>query len=246
MSGDKDREDGRAVAGPPERGGGHATPAGNASNTRLDTTPADRETILLRRRLFVASALAGISTVGCDKINPFQPCLSPVPVPPSDAAVAASSGSAGPVAQTTQPVLSRATQKIVGVATADVLLRSKTATLLRVNAKDFVQGDASAERFFGYQVQATGRALSERQLRELARLLLDDASYGPDEKAVCDNSECYGLRAQHAAETVALLFVFPCNRVAFLRRASRDGKLTPGEYFDPVASAIRRMLRGAF
>lgn len=241
MSGDKDREDVRAVVGPPRR---DATPAGNASNTRRDTTPTDHETILLRRRSFVASALAGISAVGCDKINPFQPCLSPVP--PSDAAVAASSGSAGPVAHTTQPVLSHATQTIVGVATADVLLRSKTAALLRVSAKDFVQGDASAERFFGYQVQATGRALSEPRLRELARLLLDDASYGPDEKAVCDNSECYGLRAQHAAETVALLFVFPCNRVAFLRRASGDGKLTPGEYFDPVASTVRRMLRGAF
>jgi len=36
----------------------------------------DRETILARRRFFVASAIASVVATGCDKVTP-QPCLEP-------------------------------------------------------------------------------------------------------------------------------------------------------------------------
>jgi len=39
----------------------------------------DRSQILARRRLFVASALAGVVVAGCDQIAP-KPCLEPPPV----------------------------------------------------------------------------------------------------------------------------------------------------------------------
>ena len=39
----------------------------------------DRQTIIARRKVFIASALAGIAATQCD--NPFTTCLSP-PVPP--------------------------------------------------------------------------------------------------------------------------------------------------------------------
>ncbi len=203
----------------------------------------------MRRRTFVASALAGLSTTACDKINPFQPCLSPVPVTggagPGAAATSASPPASAAGSTATQPVLSKAVTKIVGRGTADTLLRAKDREVFRVNAKDFVQGSSTADRLFGYKIEKKGRSLTDTEMRTLARLLLAESSYGPDEKYLCDNSESYGLRVKHAAEVVELLFTFPCNRVAFLRRAKADGKLTPGEYMDPVGRRVRDLLRAA-
>ncbi|MCA9596163.1 MAG: hypothetical protein KC776_22770 [Myxococcales bacterium] len=41
----------------------------------------DRRAILARRKLLVASALAGLAATSCDKVNPFRPCLSPASIP---------------------------------------------------------------------------------------------------------------------------------------------------------------------
>lgn len=49
----------------------------------FDGADSDRDAILARRRLLVASALAGLATVQCD--NPFRPCLEPPPAPPPSA-----------------------------------------------------------------------------------------------------------------------------------------------------------------
>ncbi len=210
---------------------------------KLNSKDADRELILLRRRTFVASALAGLSATACDKINPFQPCLSPAPVDVGTSAASPGVSASSPGSSGTHPVLSKAVTKIVGRATVDTLLRAKDGEVFRVNAKDFVQGSKAADRFSGYKIEKKGRSLKDTEMRKLARFLLAESSYGPDEKYLCDNSESYGLRVKHTAEIVELLFTFPCNRVAFLRRARADGKMTPGEYIDPVGRQVRDLLR---
>ncbi len=60
---------------------------------------SDRRAILARRRLFIASAVAGLATASCEKVNPFRPCLSAAPVTTADGAV----NSGGPAAP--QPCL---------------------------------------------------------------------------------------------------------------------------------------------
>jgi hypothetical protein len=44
-----------------------------------DRDDEDRAAILQRRQRFVAIALAGM-TAGCDNLNPFAPCLEPMPI----------------------------------------------------------------------------------------------------------------------------------------------------------------------
>jgi hypothetical protein len=44
-----------------------------------DRDDEDRAAILKRRSRFIAVALAGM-TAGCDNLNPFAPCLEPMPV----------------------------------------------------------------------------------------------------------------------------------------------------------------------
>ena len=144
---------------------------------------------------------------------------------------------------TAQPELSAAVQDIVGPATADVLLRGSWATL-RVDAKRHDAG-GGADRFGGYAVLRAGRALTADEGRALGGLLLADASYYPVDKYACPNDEAYGVRVTHGAEVVELLFVFPCQRVAFLRRASADKLTMPGEYIDPVGDRVLKMLRAA-
>jgi hypothetical protein len=48
---------------------------------------SDRRAILARRKLFIASALAGLATASCDKVNPFRPCLSMAPTTTADGGV---------------------------------------------------------------------------------------------------------------------------------------------------------------
>lgn len=62
----------------------------------------DRAKLLERRRLLVASALAGLSAGGCDQLNPFKPCLSVAPVPSSSVGTPATpSGTTGADDRTT-------------------------------------------------------------------------------------------------------------------------------------------------
>lgn len=60
----------------------------------------DRQRLLERRRLLVASALAGLSATSCDKLNPFRPCLSIEPVPTASADATAPTVSSGSSAGT--------------------------------------------------------------------------------------------------------------------------------------------------
>ncbi len=55
----------------------------------------DGDAILARRRLLVASALAGLAATSCDALNPFKPCLSIDPAaPPASATSPGAVGSA--------------------------------------------------------------------------------------------------------------------------------------------------------
>ena len=156
---------------------------------------------------------------------------------------AASPQEAKPVTTSAQPQLSAATTKIVGLATADVLLRGTDRAVFRVDAKRHEASATGPNRFAGHAVLRRGRAPTDAELHELAALLLADASYLAVDKAVCGDDEAYGLRVTHGGEVVELLFTFPCYRVSFLRRASGDPPLPPGEYFDPVGSQVLALLR---
>lgn len=195
-----------------------------------------------------ALLLFAVATMTCDGANqsPVKPTDATV-VKPADAAPAKSTDAkptdAKP-ATPAQPELSAATRNIIGPATADVLLRGTDRATFRVDARDFVRD--GADRFAGYRVLRAGRALTDDEMRRLATLLLSDASYFPVDKAVCPNEEAYGLRVRHGAEVVELLFVFPCDRVSILRRASGDAGLQmAGEYIDPVGDEVVALLRAA-
>jgi hypothetical protein len=181
-------------------------------------------------------------SLSCDDAGKHErkgdPMTEPPPSPDSAAPQAAQSAPA-------QPTLSKAVTDVVGRATADVLLRGKERETFRVDAKKFDRDVGGPERFFGYPILRRGRALTDAETRKLATLLRTEGSYSPHEKYKCDNEESYGVRIKHGSEVVELLFLFPCNRIAFLKRASGDPQLTPGEYFDPVGDAVLEMLRAA-
>jgi hypothetical protein len=127
-----------------------------------------------------------------------------------------------------------------------LLVRAKTVATFRLDPKDFVAGDTSSDRFFGYKILGRGKPLDERAVRRLVTLLLAEESYGPDEKYKCNKDFSFGLRADGPGGPVELNFVYPCNRMSFFRRADGDAKLTPGEYMDPVGDELHGILRDSF
>lgn len=193
----------------------------------------------------LAALLFGVLVLACDGAGgPATPDPKPAPAGP------ATPTETKPVTTTTnpppaQPELANAVTSIVGRATADVLLRAAERATFRVDAKTHQAGASGPDRFGGYSVLRPGRVLTDAEARELATLLLADASYFPVDKYACPNDEAYGVRFTHGSEVVELLFIFPCDRVAFLRRASGDATQMPGEYIDPVADRVRTLLQAA-
>ena len=177
---------------------------------------------------------------GCDAARPAP--VAPAPVAP---APLSPSPAPAPAPAPMQPTPPPAIAALVGPATAEVLRRGSERATFVVDARQFVQGSTDPGRFAGFRVLRRGRALTDDEHRRLADLLLSEASYAAVEKAVCRNDEAYGVRVGDGAEVVEMLFVFPCNRVSFLRRASGDAVRTPGEYFDPAATPIAALLRAA-
>lgn len=188
----------------------------------------------------------GAFVLACDGAgSPAEPPSESKPAPVSPATPAETKPMTTAADPPAQPELSNAVTNIVGRATADVLLRAADRATFRVDAKSHQAGTSGPDRFGGYAVLRRGRALTDAEARELATLLLADASYLPVDKYMCPNDEAYGVRFTHGAEVVELLFVFPCDRVAFLRRASGDPTQMPGEYIDPVADRVLALLRAA-
>ena len=144
-----------------------------------------------------------------------------------------------------RPTPSTAATALVGPATVDVLLRGSERATFVIDAKSYEQNSTDPARFAGYTVLRRGRALTDDEHRRLVALLLDEHSYLPIEKEVCFQDQAYGLRVTHGGEVVELLFVFPCDRVNFLRRASADTQRMPGEYIDPVALQVLAILQAA-
>jgi len=144
-----------------------------------------------------------------------------------------------------QPTPPLAVTAIVGPATADVLLRGSERATFVLDAKQFAANSTDPARFAGHTVLRRGRSLTDAEHQRLVALLLADASYNPVDKYACVTDEALGLRVTHGAEVAELLFVFPCDRVNFLRRASADTLRMPGEYIDPVAPQVLEILRAA-
>lgn len=167
----------------------------------------------------------------------------PAPVAPALVTPATPATPTAPPMQ--QPTPSLAVTDIVGPATADVLLRGSEHATFAVDAKQFAANSTDPARFAGYTVLRRGRSLTAAEHQRLVALLLADASYNPVEKYVCVTDEALGLRVTHGPEVVEMLFVFPCDRVNFLRRASADTLRMPGEYIDPVAPEVLEILRAA-
>lgn len=196
-----------------------------------------------------AAALLGF-VLACDGAGtpaapPATPPAAPTTPAPAAPAEAKPVTTTSPEGSPAQPELSAAVTDIVGRATADVLLRGAERATFRVDAKQFTPGAAGPDRFAGYAVLRPGRALTDAEAGELVRLLLADASYDPVDRGICRNDEAYGVRVTHGAEVVELLFVFPCNRVSFLGRASGDKVTMPGEYIDPIGERVLALLRSA-
>lgn len=146
-----------------------------------------------------------------------------------------------------QPVLSKVVTEVVGAHSADLLVRATSAATFRVDPTDYKRGDTSPGRFSGYRIVRNGTPLDAAARRKLATLLLDDRTYARDiAKAKCIQDVAIGVRAEYGGDSVELLFLFPCDRVVFLKRAAGDTVQTPGEYFDPAAEQVLAVLKAAF
>lgn len=173
-------------------------------------------------------------------------CQAPAPPTPAAPPATPAPAPAAPVPPTARPEPSNAVTKIVGPATADVLLRGSERATFVIDPRQFSKDATGPDRFAGFKISRTGRPLADDEHSRLVTLLLADTSYLPVDKAVCHDEEAYGLRVGHGAEVVELLLVFPCARVSLLRRASGDAALVmSGEYFDPVSDQISQILRAA-
>ncbi len=186
--------------------------------------------------------LLTLAASACDGAARPAP-VTPAPVTPPPPTTPAPTPPASPPMQ--QPTLSAAVTDIVGPATADVLLRGSERATFVLDAKQFTANSTDPTRFAGYTILRRGRPLTDAEHQPLVKMLLADASYNPVDKYACLTDEAYGLRVTHGAEVVELMFVFPCNRVNILRRASADTLRLPGEYIDPVAPQLLEILRAA-
>ncbi len=190
-----------------------------------------------------ALLLLALSTTTCDSgARPPDPAApSPVTTPPTPTPIAPSP----PVTTTPTQSPPSAVSELLGPATTEVLLHGHARETFVVDATQFQRGAVDPNAFGGYAIKRRGRPLDDAEHQRLVGLLQAETSYLRVDKTVCRQEEAYGLRVGHGAEVVELLFLFPCARVVFLRRASADTTRVPGEYIDPVAAQVLALLRAA-
>ncbi len=156
---------------------------------------------------------------------------------PSELARDASAGTAA----------SLAVKEVVGEPTARAIAEASKVRTYRIDPHSFDPKAGGSDRFGGYRIIAKGRVLDADFARRMSTLLSSDEIYARNiDKNACRQDVALGLAFEGKLGEVDLLFLFPCNRVVFLRRPDSDPLKMPGEYFDPGAAKVIALVKEAF